>query len=256
MIDVPLHRHEVSLDYLRVELGLQYTATRDWDLIARMPWEQKAQSSAIAPIDAATPAQEAAMLRNMNVHHRDETYRGLADAMLLARRRWRNASLAFGTSIPTGRTEENPYLLGEQGVEHRHIQFGSGTFDPLLEAAYTGRVAGAYLSARIPLYENARTFHAPFDVSAGVNARYPLTPRITGRVETGAYYQGYGTWDGVRDPNTGVFATTALAGVTVRLQRVAISADLRVPLTTRTLSDGDAFRQGPTVVVTFSGLLR
>jgi hypothetical protein len=251
----------VSLDYLRLELGLQYTATANWDLIIRMPWEQKAQSSGIALVDPATPAEEAAMLRNMNVHHRDETYRGFGDAMLLARRRWRNLSVTFGTSVPTGRTEENPYLLGEQGVEHLHIQFGSGTFDPLLEAAYTKSVTpstalGAYASARIPLYENARTFRAPADISAGVNASRALTQRVTGRVEAGVYYQGYGEWDDVRDENTGVFATTALAGVTLHLDRVAVSADLRVPLTTRTLTEGDAFRQGPTVVVTLSGLLR
>ncbi|HEX2123140.1 MAG TPA: hypothetical protein VHL59_16020, partial [Thermoanaerobaculia bacterium] len=77
----------MSLDYLRLELGLQYTATANWDLIVRLPWEQKAQSSGIALVDPATPAEEAAMLRNMNVHHRDETYRGFGDAMLLARRR-------------------------------------------------------------------------------------------------------------------------------------------------------------------------
>jgi hypothetical protein len=265
VVDVPVHRHEVSLDYTRFELGMQYTLSPDWDLVARLPWEEKAQTSVVAFVDPATPEEHAAMLRNADVHHRTATYRGLGDGMLLGRRRWTNVwreddllSVTFGSTVPIGRTEENPYLLGDQGLEHRHIQFGTGTFDPIVEASYAFRLtpaatAGAYLAGRIPLYENARTFHAPFDTSAGINASYALTPRVTARAEAGAYYQGYGEWNGLRDENTGLVSTSAVAGLSVLIGRVVVGADVRVPLTARTLSEGDAFKQGPTFVFTISG---
>jgi hypothetical protein len=30
-------------------------------------------------------------------------------------------------SLPIGKTEENPFELGDRGLSHQHIQFGSGT---------------------------------------------------------------------------------------------------------------------------------
>jgi hypothetical protein len=200
------------------------------------------------------------------VHHRTATYRGFGDATLLGRRRWANRfreddlfSVAFGVTTPIGRTEENPYLLGEQGVEHLHIQFGTGTFDPVLEATYAFRVtpsatAGAYAAGRFPLYENARGFRAPFDASIGVSASHALSDRIIARAEVGAYYQSYGAWNGVRDPNTGLFSTSALAGASAAFERFVLGVDVRVPVTKRTLSEGDAFRQGPTMVLTIQGI--
>lgn len=268
VVDVPLHRHEVSLDYTRFELGLQYTLSPDWDLVARLPWEEKAQTSVVAFVDPATPEERAAMLRNADVHHRTATYRGLGDAMLLGRRRWTSVwrdddlvSVTIGTTVPIGRIEENPYLLGDEGREHRHIQFGTGTFDPLLEATYAFRLtpsttAGAYVAGRFPLYENRHTFHAPFDTSAGIHATQALTPRLLARAEAGAYYQGHGEWNSLRDENTGLVSTSALAGISVRLGRVVVGADVRVPLTARTLSEGDAFKQGPVLLFTVSGPLR
>ena len=262
VIEVPLHRHEVSLDYTRFELGLQYTATPEWDLLARLPWEEKAVTSSITLVDPATAEEREAMVRNMDVHHRTATHRGLGDAMLLARRRWLREddllSVTFGTSLPIGKTEENPYRLGDEGREHNHIQFGSGTFDPLLEASDTRRLtprttAGMYAATRFPLYENAHGFRAAPDASIGVNGSFSVTPRVVLRAEAGAYAQGYGEWDGERDENTGLVSTSILGGASVRLGRVILGADVRVPLTARTLSEGDAFRQGPTLLFTISG---
>lgn len=268
LVNVPLYRHEVSLDYTRVELELQYTLPRSWDLLLRVPWERKDQSASVALVDPATPEQHAAMLRNMNIHHRSESYDGLGDLMLLGRRRWNGLrrdgdalALSFGLTVPTGRTEENPYALGAEGIPHLHIQFGSGTVDPLLEAMYLTRLTGgistgAYVAARYPLYENNRTFQAPPEVSGGASLSYGLTNRVTVRAEAGTYYQGYGRWDGLRDENTGLVATSAGAGASYRTNAGTLNADLRIPLSQRTLSEGDAFEQGPTVIFTFSGPLR
>ena len=46
-------------------------------------------------------------------------------------------STRFGTTIPIGRTEENPWKLGDAGIEHLHIQFGTGTFNPIANLRYS-----------------------------------------------------------------------------------------------------------------------
>lgn len=266
-IAVPLYRHEVSLDFLRVELGLQYTVAPGWDIVGRIPWEQKAQQAAIGTIDAATPDERAAMQRNVDIHHRTITLRGPGDLMLLGRRRfsslWRDGdslSVAAGTTIPTGRTVENPYHLGDQGLQHVHIQFGTGTFDPLLELSYSaplaGRLsAGAYLATRTTFYENDRTFRAPSDATFGAHLAHRTTERLQLRVEGAVLAQGYGHWDGHRDENTGLVATSIAGGATWQLGNGFVSADVRYPLSQRTLTEGDAFTQGPSFVVSVGGRL-
>ena len=267
-VSVPLYRHEVSLDYMRVELALQYAVADGWDIVGRIPWEQKRQHAGIATIDPAGSDDREAMQRNIDLHHRSVTVRGVGDLMVLARRRrsavWRDGdalTLSGGATIPTGRTVENPYHLGEQGLRHLHIQFGTGTFDPLLEASYSapvaGRVsAGAYLAGRFPFYENKRTFRAPPDATLGLHVAHRTTDRLQLRLESALYAQGYGYWAGQQDENTGLLATSATAGATWQGDAVSLSADVRVPLTQRTLTEGDAFTQGPTVVLSVGGVLR
>ncbi|MEO8382369.1 MAG: hypothetical protein ABI779_22095 [Acidobacteriota bacterium] len=260
-VEVPLYRHQVSLDFTRVELGLQYTLSPQWDLLARIPWEQKAQHAGITFVDPATPDERTAMQRDVDLHHRSVTLRGPGDLMLLGRRRWSGLTLSAGVTVPTGRTIDNPYLAGDRGEQHVHIQFGSGTVDPLLEASYTRPVrehvdAGAYFSTRYPLYENRRTFRAAPDATLGLHTSWRATERVRLRAEGAVFAQGYGEWDGVRDENTGLLATSISAGTTVRWGSTALSVDVRYPLSQRTLTEGDAFTQGPTFVVSVSGALR
>ena len=260
-VAVPLYRHEVSLDYARLELGLQYALSSDWQLIARVPWEHKAQTSSPTLIDAATDQQRAAMQRNVDIHHRTVTLRGLGDLMFLARRRWSGFTLAAGATVPTGETVDNPYLLGDRGIVHTHIQFGTGTVDPLLEASYNAPIAerlsaGASLSGKLPLYENSRGFRAAPDATLSVYLSRDLTSRVSARLEAAAYGQGYGHWNGVRDENTGLVATSVSAGTTLRFDRFSLSGDVRFPMTQRTLSEGDAFTQGPTVILSVGGRIR
>lgn len=267
-VDVPLYRHEVSLDYMRLELGLQYTIATEWDVIARVPWEQKAQRAGIGPVDPATPAEREAMQRNIDLHHRTLTLRGIGDLMFLGRRRWSNRwrdgdalSISAGLTAPTGNTVDDPYRLGDAGIQHVHIQFGTGTVDPLLEVNYFAPVAGrwsagASLAGRFPFYENFHAFQAPADATLAASVAHRTSDRVQLRLEGALYAQGYGHWDGARDENTGLVATSVTAGATYRRERVSISGDVRYPISQRTLSEGDAFTQGPTFVVSVGSRLR
>ena len=255
-VAVPLYRHEVSLDLAHVELGLQYTIATDWDLLARIPWEEKRQQAGIALVDAATPSEVEAMRRNIDIHHRSITLRGFSDLMFLGRHRSGPFTFAGGVTVPTGHTIEDPYALGDRGIQHLHIQFGTGTFDPLFEASYTRPAFGATFATRLPLYENKHGFQAPPDGTLSAYASRRVSERWQLRLEGALYGQGYGHWNGERDENSGMFGTSIAAGATVKLRDVFLSADVRYPIAQRTLHEGDAFTQGPMFVVSVSGALR
>ena len=74
-------------------------------------------------------------LAEPDIHHRNETLTGVFDPWLLAGHRWTfgkwRLAVKAGATIPLGKTEEDPFALGDQGMEHQHIQFGTGTFAPV-----------------------------------------------------------------------------------------------------------------------------
>jgi len=255
---VPLHRHAVELDFVRLELVAAYSLTERWDAWLRVPYDVKDRTASIELVDPATPDEVAAMQRNLDIHHPSETLEGFSDLSLLLA--WRRAAwlregdlftLALGTSLPVGRTEEDPYELGDAGLPHEHVQFGTGTFDPLVELYYYGPMSdrlGALVSltGRLPLYENDKGYQGPVEVSSNLSLALEPVERLSLRTGLSLFYQGYAHWDGDRDVNTGLYSSGVVAGASYRLtDAVDLSLDARVPLTQETLSDdGDTFEQG------------
>ena len=102
-------------------------------------------------------------------HHHDETLVGPTDPWLVLRfsaaRSKLVTSARLGVTLPLGRTEPNPYVLGEQGKRHEHIQFGSGTLVPVvgLGLFYTVGPVDLDLSAvgLFSIYPNDKGFRAP-----------------------------------------------------------------------------------------------
>lgn len=257
---MPLHRHEISLDHLRVELALDYAFSDRWGVVLRVPYAIKDQEASVGFIEPALEEEKKAMLRNGNIHHRTETYRGLSDLMLLATYDKQalfsagdSLEISAGTTLPTGKTEDNPFELGDKGQEHLHIQFGTGTVDPLLEASYWMPLArkfrlGSYALARFPLYANRKTYQGPGELTAGLLLGYQLRKRLTLYLDTKAYYQGFAYWDGEKDTNSGLVATSSLFGVAIKAWGdTSLGVELMYPLGQRTLSEGDVFEQGPTL---------
>lgn len=266
VITVPDHRHEVSLDLLRVEFEFQYTFLDRWDLVFRVPYDTKDQSAGVELVDPATQEAKAAMLRNRELHHRTETYRGLSDLMALVAYRDYDVlrqgdafRMAFGTSLPVGNTEENPYHLAEKAEEHLHIQFGTGTFDPLIELYYqlplSGKLSlGAFTLGRFPLYENHKSYRGPVEVSAGASLGYLVGQRFLLHGDGAFFYQSRAQWDGEDDINSGLRATSALLGLSVQVnQSTRFGVDFLYPISQRTLdSDGDTFERGNTFLFRIS----
>ena len=268
MIQVPLHRHEVSLDYLRLELELGFQFDRNWGLRLRLPYDTKHQESRVEFLEEVTKEQRAAILSNQDIHHRTEKYNGLSDLMALAS--YRNTglfregdflNLSFGSTIPTGRTGEDPNRLGEQGLKHLHIQFGAGTFDPLLEGSYRTRVSeqlsiGGHVFSRFPFSENNKGYRGPIESTGGVILDYKVNPTVSVHVNPTVNYQHYAHWFGERDIHSGLIGTNVLLGMSIHSwKETDIGVNFLYPVSQRTLSDGDAFRRGPAILVTFSRAL-
>ena len=266
VITVPAHRHEVSLDLLRVEFEVQYTFLDHWDFVFQAPHDIKDQSSAVGFVDPATPEEKEAMLRNMELHHRTESYREFSDLRALVAyrdydllRQGDSFRIAFGTSLPVGQTEEDPFKLGDEGEEHLHIQFGTGTFDPLLELYYqlplAGKLSlGAYTLGRFPLYENSKTYQGPVEVSAGASLGYFIGTRFFVHADGSFFYQSHAQWDGQDDINSGLRATNALVGLSVNVsENTTLGMDFLYPISQSTLdSEGDAFERGNTFLFRIS----
>ncbi|MEE2822242.1 MAG: hypothetical protein VYA53_04595 [Acidobacteriota bacterium] len=260
-----MHRHEVSLDSLRLELELGIQFHRSWSLKFRLPYDIKHQQSQVKFIEEITEEQRIATLKNQYIHHRTENYSGLSDLMVLANfqkvglfREGDFLSASFGSTLPTGRTEEDPNRLGERGLRHLHIQFGNGTFDPLFEVSYRTSVSnklsiGGQAFNRFPFSENKKGYRGPIETTAGLILDYKIKPAISVHVNPTLNYQGFAYWFGTRDVNSGLIGTSVLMGISIRSWKgMDTGLNFLYPVSQRTLSDGDAFRRGPTVLLTFS----
>ena len=47
VVSAPEHRHNVSLDFTRIELGAQYTFADNWDLWTRVPYDTKQRTASL-----------------------------------------------------------------------------------------------------------------------------------------------------------------------------------------------------------------
>lgn len=271
---VPLHQHHVHLNVRRIDFSVKYQFSRAWTLGVNIPYEEKSQQSEIEIIEVVTPAEYAAMLRNMQIHHRNETYRGIADVDCFLGRSFQSLlrindllTVGLGSTLPLGKTEENPWELGKKGLKHLHIQFGTGTFNPIVNLhyglpLYKGISASADIQGIFPFYENSKTFLGSkvFSTTVGFNAC--VTNWLSFQTKILNIYQSYAYWAGKRDINTGIEMGMVLLGASVRsINNIPVSITLMLPLRHRTLyndsntytdnrsDENDSFEVGPLVLL-------
>ena len=164
-------------------------------------------------IGFTTPAGAPYVPADRDVHHRDEALTGIADPWLLGR--WGlfverlTLTLRVGTTLPLGHTEPNPFTLGDQGLRHQHIQFGTGTFDPVAAFEVT-RLFGivqvaSYGQAQVPVYQNKHGFRAPARFLGGLQAGRLLFEKVSGGLGAELLHETPERWDGAirQDGNLG-----------------------------------------------------
>lgn len=275
VIPVPLHRHDVTLNIFRVDVGLKYQLGSQWMLEANVPYETKAQEATIEEIEQISNAEMEAIIRNRDIHHRNETYAGLADADIMLGYQTQGLLTKsdflmgrIGTTIPFGKTEEDPWKLGDKGLEHLHIQFGTGTFNPIVDLhyslpLYSGLGANASVRGKLPFYENSKTYRGSRELTYTAGLNYRFSNWLSFRAGYMGFYQAYAYWAGEQDINTGLrFSMMSFGASVATPYNIPLSLTLMLPVSQETLYDDtdalldgkyeekDAFEFGPLVSLT------
>ena len=262
VVEVVEHAHEVELDLTRYELSLSRTFNDTWDTVIRIPYFIKDQTASVVFPNGGSAADRDAAIRSGYAHHRTEVYEGFAD--IEATMGWRKRDLfgkdsvfraSFGLTLPTGETQADPLVAGDLGQEHLHIQFGNGTFDPLLDF-YLGIplsekwAFSLYGKARVPLYKNSKGYRGPVEASLLPRVTYLASKKLSLSAGLGANYYGYSEWNGRRDPNSGQFALNASLGAGYKFsERFTASLGLLLPIYTDNFSGEDALDPTPTLTI-------
>jgi hypothetical protein len=250
-ISIPDHRHVVSLSLFHTELIADYGATQGLTLSLRLPYDVKDQK-----VRYTTLAGEPYTPPYGDIHHRTETLRGVSDGQLLALFSLAPSLQAgAGLSIPLGRTEPDSIALGRQGKKHEHIQFGTGTVDPVVSLLWSKPVGKLVLSAaadaQIPLTENSRGYRAPVSVRWSVGPSLPLGTTGLSLVLAGQY-QSIGRWRDETDEGTGFHnGGVFLRATFLPWKGLRVSPGIYREIYSRSLSD-EAFRQGTTYSLTIT----
>lgn len=161
-----------------------------------------------------------------------------------------NLALSFraGVTFPVGKTEPDPFILGEQGLSHQHAQFGTGTFNPVVgaearkdfRAPFNGSV-GAYGIAILVPYSNHHGYQAGHRFSVGTQLAGKIG--LKGPILRGGLMLAAETpekWASTPNPTEGNLGRTDLlldVGVLYSFSKDwNASFVLRVPLSTEALN--------------------
>jgi len=194
-------------------------------------------------LDAATGDE--VTLTMPDIHHRNETLFRLADPWLTGRAvfplaDWRLEARA-GASLPLGHTEPDPFVLGDEELEHEHIQFGTGTVNPIL-ALEVRRAWGRHAVALTTLtqqvlYENGKGYQAGDKYAATLAAVSPLGTELWSfRAGPEVQLESAERWHGVEhsdDGNRGRIDVLAMAGASRHFENgLFVAATVRARLYT------------------------
>ena len=256
VIQISPHHHSVSLRFLHFNMGLRYQLNPKLALSLAIPYTIKEQTARVEwPDHHPTRSEREASQRNGDIHHRNETYTGLNDLSLLVTYKLASLlrtndrlTLSAGLSLPTGKTEPDPWKLGDVGQKHLHLQFGTGTVIPMLECRYwlpitKSIVLQTTLVTRRPVYENRHKFLASADTSFFLSAVFQPIELLRVRSSWMVSRQGFGYWDGRKDSNTGLRMNALVLGTNIG-QQTQLSTSLIVPIHQRMLASGDTFEHG------------
>lgn len=230
----PLYLHDQYLYPVELRLVAEYGFTTNVGVELQFPMR-----AVTTRIEYTTPDGAPYEPLDPGVHHRDETVAGPADPWLLLRvgttvEGWWLAARP-GVSLPLGKTEEDPFALGDQGIRHQHIQLGSGTFDPVLVLEASRPLDGwqfdAFAQGSAALYENRHGYQAPWRIYGGVALGRELVEKLTGSLGLEAFHEAEERWGGVvrQDGNLGRTELLAAGALRLALGTTVLDLGLRVP---------------------------
>lgn len=260
LIGIAAHRHAVDLNLTRFELGLSRTFSDTWDAGIRVPYFIKEQTALVVFPGGSSALDREAARRNGQIHHRTETYEGFGDPEITAG--WRQRDLfgegsvfrfGFGFTVPVGATEDDPWLRGDAGQEHLHVQFGNGTVDPVFDVYLGNSISqhigwSVYGKARVPFYHNDKGYRGPAELTLAPRLTWLVNKDLSLSAGAVAQYFGYSDWQQTgRDRNSGLFTTNLSLGVGYKLNdSLTASATALFPVYTESFGGEDTLDPAPT----------
>lgn len=183
-------------------------------------------------------------LADGSIHHREETLLRPGDAWLaLHGARLSGAwTLAgrLGVSLPLGRTEQNPFALGRAGLAHQHLQFGTGTWNPVVGLGAGRAVGRLKLSlttlSQFVLAENRHGYRAGDRHSASLLAHRPLSGGWHALAGLDLSREQSETWDGRREEEGNLGRTDLLVSLGIARgagRAGSVQVTLKLPVVTR-----------------------
>ena len=131
-------------------------------------------------------------------------------------------TIGIGSTLPFGRTEQNPYLLGAQSEEHQHFQFGTGAFVPAATTSLFLRKERLGLQiwggGQFPLYANKKGFKPGISGTWGIAPQYRLHARVDLLLPIEGVHQARNKWNGEFAPSSGkhTLRTGVMLGFTLK----------------------------------------
>ncbi|MBM4390745.1 MAG: hypothetical protein FJ090_06450 [Deltaproteobacteria bacterium] len=251
--EIPEHLHDQDILWFRLDPTLSVGLGQGVVASAQLPFDFRAVSVEYLTLDGEPYDPPYG-----DIHHRPENITGLTDATVMVRLTRAPGRFLLtagaGSTLPLGRTEDDPYAAGEAGEEHQHMQLGTGTFVPLVgvDAAYAaGRLGAlAYASSRLSFYESGKGYRAPVSVSGGLGPTFRATTRITLLLTAEGSWESAEYWSGT--PYAGRSAVGLAGGVVASLsETVVLQAQARGNVFERTehQEEEGEFRQPVTASV-------
>lgn len=228
-----IHDQHITVAELRARIEHAFTDTLGAEV--QLPLRLSATTIQFRALDG-TPLS----LDYENIHHRNETLLGIGDPWLLGRYAFALGDVRLtaraGVSVPLGNTVENPFALGEAGLSHQHVQFGTGTVLPLLaleaERAWDGWSVRAWGLAQLSLLENSHGYRAGTRLGMGVGGEARLVGTLSASVGADVAHESPERWGGLvlQDGNLGRTDILVGGGLHWGVGDVRFGLTLRVPV--------------------------
>ncbi len=231
----PPQIHDQYFNVAELRASVEHAFTDALGAEVQLPLRLSATTVTFRALDG-TPLE----LDYTNIHHRNETLFGLGDPWLMGRYAFSlgevRLSARAGVSLPLGNTVENPFARGKAGLEHQHIQFGSGTVQPLLslgaERTWDGWSARAWGQAQLSLAENRHGYRAGNRLGGGVAGEAKLVGTLRASLGADVAHEAPERWDGLvqQDGNLGRTDVLVGGGLHWGVGDVRLGLTLRVPV--------------------------
>jgi hypothetical protein len=230
----PLYLHDQRVTPIELRLGAEYGFSDAFGMELQLPLR-----TVVTRIEYTTPEGEPYEPLDRDVHHRNETLFGVADGLLLGRAgdlfsgTW--LAIRVGVSLPIGKTEEDPFELGDQGLSHQHVQLGNGTFEPALSLEASRRFDGFALQGfafgQTAVYDNEHGYRAPMRVQGSVEGSLELVSSLSMGLGVGVYHEGAERWQGVvrQDGSLGRTELTANVSFDYVIDETVLRVGGRIP---------------------------